>query len=72
MYVYEPGAGFSGPCVKVDPGFEENVTQNWDSDSAVDSQMLFKQENSQVASSTGDTVTSTNHDLDVENVVNPR
>ena len=22
LYVYEPGAGCSGPCVKVEPGFE--------------------------------------------------
>ena len=22
MFIYEPGSGFSGPCVKVEPGFE--------------------------------------------------
>ena len=22
MYVFEPGSGFSGPCVRVEPGFE--------------------------------------------------
>ena len=29
MYVFEPGAGMSGECVRVEPGFEVNVTQNW-------------------------------------------
>ena len=29
MYVFEPGAGFSGESVWVEPGFEVNVMQNW-------------------------------------------
>ena len=29
MYVFEPGAGISGECVRVKPGYEVNVTQNW-------------------------------------------
>ena len=31
MFVFEPGAGFTGPSVKVNPGFEMSVTSdvNW-------------------------------------------
>ena len=28
MYVFEPGAGFSGRSVKIEPGFELEETQN--------------------------------------------
>ena len=28
MFVYEPGAGCSGLCVKVDAGFDENQSKN--------------------------------------------
>ena len=30
MYVFQPGAGCSGPSVKVDPGFELNDTTQTD------------------------------------------
>ena len=29
MYVFEPGAGVSGECLLVEPGFEVKVTDNW-------------------------------------------
>ena len=29
MFVYEPGAGMSGETVRVESGFEVNVTENW-------------------------------------------
>ena len=37
MFIFEPGSGFSGPAVKVEPGFEmQTYTQeNWFRDSGV-------------------------------------
>ena len=61
MYVYEPGSGFSGPSVKVNPGFElaevsdlsEKLVNVTDVSSTLASDVFCMTEASQAISSIG-------------------
>ena len=44
MFVNEPGAGCSGQCVKVDPGFDEDFTRSLFTECTVSSKNLVKSE----------------------------